>query len=66
MGALYLALLFLSGGPVVGNERMGSLAGGRDGVNAVHRRAAPVGAVLRHVATRNREERVYGPRLSGN
>ena len=69
MGPLYLALLFQPGGCrshpagfVVGDERMGSLAGRCNGVTSVRPPAAPVGAVLRHIAARDREEWVYGPR----
>ena len=68
MGELYLALLFqpvgrrsLPAGSVVGDERMGSLAGRCNGIIAVRRSAAPVGAVLRYVAARDREEWVYRP-----
>ena len=72
MGALYLALLFQPSGrrsqlagSAVGDEWMGSLAGRCNGVTAVRRRAAPVGAVPGHVAARDRDERVYGPRHPG-
>ena len=64
MGELYLALLFQPGGrrsqsagSVVGYERMGSLAGRCNGVTSVRPPAAPVGAVLRHIAARDRDRK---------